>query len=51
MDTKYIIGIIAVILIAVIAGAVLFGGSSTHRADDELVVAAYSHGGEPESTT
>ena len=34
MDTKYIIGIIAVILIAVIAGAVLFGGSSTHRADD-----------------
>ena len=49
MDTKYIIGIIAVILIAVIAGAVLFGGSSTHRADDELVVAAYSHGGEPES--
>ena len=46
MDTKYIIGIIAVILIAVIAGAVLFGGSSTHRADDELVVAAYSHGGE-----
>ena len=49
MDTKYIIGIIAVILIAVIAGAVLFGGSSTHRADDELVVAAYSHVGEPES--
>ena len=49
MDTKYIIGIIAVILIAVIAGAVIFGGSSTHRADDELVVAAYSHGGEPES--
>jgi peptide/nickel transport system substrate-binding protein len=49
MDSKYIIGIIAVILIAVIAGAVLMGGSSTERADDELVVAAYSHGGEPEA--
>ena len=49
MDTKYIIGIVAVILIAIIAGAVLMGGSSTHRADDELVVAAYSHGGEPEA--
>lgn len=49
MDTKYIIGIVAVVLIAIIAGAVLMGGSSTHRADDELVVAAYSHGGEPES--
>ena len=49
MDTKYIIGIIAVIVIALIAGAVLMGGSSTHRADDELVVAAYSHGGEPEA--
>jgi peptide/nickel transport system substrate-binding protein len=49
MDSKYIIGIIAVILIAVIAGAVLMGGSSTERADDELVVTAYSHGGEPEA--
>ena len=49
MDTKYIIGIIAVIIIALIAGAVLMGGSSTQRADDELVVAAYSHGGEPEA--
>lgn len=49
MDKKYIIGIIAVIIIAIIAGAVLMGGSSTHRADDELVVAAYSHGGEPEA--
>ena len=49
MDSKYIIGIVAVILIAVIAGAVLMGGSSTHRADDELVVAAYSHGGKPEA--
>jgi len=49
MDTKYIIGIVAVVLIAIIAGAVLMGGSSTHRADDELVVAAYSHGGEPEA--
>ena len=49
MDQKYIIGIIAVILIAIIGGAVLMGGSSTERADDELVVAAYSHGGEPEA--
>ena len=49
MDRKYIIGIIIVIIIAIIAGAVLMGGSSTHRADDELVVAAYSHGGEPEA--
>jgi len=49
MDTKYIIGIVAVVLIAIIAGAILMGGSSTHRADDELVVAAYSHGGEPEA--
>ena len=49
MDKKYIIGIIVVIIIAIIAGAVLLGGSSTHRADDELVVAAYSHGGEPEA--
>jgi peptide/nickel transport system substrate-binding protein len=49
MDTKYIIGIIAVIIIAIIAGAVLMGGSHTERADDGLVVAAYSHGGEPEA--
>ena len=49
MDTKYIIGIVAVIIIAIIACAILMGGSSTQRADDELVVAAYSHGGEPES--
>lgn len=50
MDTKYIIGIIAVVLIAVIGGALLMGGSGTPaRADNELVVAAYSHGGEPEA--
>lgn len=50
MDTKYIIGIVAVIIIALIAGAVLLGGGTTaERADDELVVAAYSHGGEPEA--
>ena len=49
MDSKYIIGIIAIVIIAVIAGAVLMGGSHTQRADDELVVAAYSHGGEPEA--
>ena len=49
MDTKYIIGIIAVVIIAIIAGAILMGGSHTERADNELVVAAYSHGGEPEA--
>ena len=45
MEQKYIIGIIAVVLIAIIGGAILMGGSSTERADNELVVAAYSHGG------
>ncbi len=49
MEQKYIIGIIAVIIIAIIGGAILMGSSSTERADNELVVAAYSHGGEPES--
>ena len=50
MDTKYIIGIIAILLIAIIGGAMfLGGGSSVERADNELVVAAYSHGGEPET--
>lgn len=49
MERKYLIGIIIVIVIAIIAGAVLMGGTSTERADDELVVAAYSHGGEPEA--
>ncbi|AMD17974.1 nickel ABC transporter substrate-binding protein [Methanobrevibacter sp. YE315] len=49
MDKKILIGIAAVAIIAIVAGAVLMGGSSTQRADDELVVAAYSHGGEPES--
>ncbi|MCQ2970935.1 MAG: ABC transporter substrate-binding protein [archaeon] len=49
MEQKYIIGIIAVILIAIVGGAILIGGSSTERADNELIVAAYSHGGEPEA--
>ncbi|MGN0176298.1 MAG: ABC transporter substrate-binding protein [Methanobrevibacter sp.] len=49
MEQKYIIGIIVVIIIAIIGGSILMGGSSTERADNELVVAAYSHGGEPES--
>lgn len=49
MDKKYIIGIIAIVLIAVIAGAVMMGGSTTQRADDELVVAALGHNGEPEA--
>ena len=50
MDSKYIIGIIAVIIVIILAGAVVLGGQgSAQRADDELVVAAYSHGGEPEA--
>ncbi|RPF51523.1 peptide/nickel transport system substrate-binding protein [Methanobrevibacter gottschalkii DSM 11977] len=49
MEQKYIIGIIAVILIAIVGGAILIGGPSTERADNELIVAAYSHGGEPEA--
>ena len=50
MDQKYIIGISAVILIAVIGGALFMSGSGTPaRADNELVVAAFSHGGEPEA--
>jgi len=49
MNSKYIIGIAIVIIIAIIGGAILMGGSSPERADNNLVVAAYSHGGEPES--
>ena len=50
MDSKYIIGIIVVIIVVIIAGTVLMGGSGTvQRSDDTLVVAAYSHGGEPEA--
>ncbi len=50
MDQKYIIGIIAVLLIAIIGGALFMSGSGTPaRADNELVVAAFSHGGEPEA--
>ena len=38
------------VIIAIIGGALLLnGGSSPTRADNELVVAAYSHGGEPEA--
>ncbi|KZX13300.1 oligopeptide-binding protein AppA precursor [Methanobrevibacter oralis] len=50
MDKKYIIGILIAIVI-IIAGSAVFFGGQTHveRADDELVVAAYSHGGEPKT--
>lgn len=50
MDKKYIMGIVIAIAIIIAGCAVLLGGQ-THieRADDELVVAAYSHGGEPET--
>lgn len=49
MNKKYLIGIIIVIIIVILGCAVYFGQSHVQRADDELVVAAYSHGGEPES--
>lgn len=49
MDRKYLIGAILVIIVIIIGCAVYFGQSHVERADDELVVAAYSHGGEPES--
>lgn len=49
MDKKYIIGIIIAIIVVIIGAAILMGGGSTERADGEIVVAAYSHGGEPES--
>ncbi len=50
MEKKHLILIVVVIaIVAVIAGALVLGGSHTTRADDELVVAAYSHGGEPET--
>lgn len=49
MDRKYIIGIVAIVIIIIIGGVIFMGGSTPKRADNELVVAAYSHGGEPES--
>ncbi|MBR5954225.1 MAG: ABC transporter substrate-binding protein [Methanobrevibacter sp.] len=50
MDQKYIIGIIAVVLIAIIGGALFMSGSSAPaRADNELVITAFQHGGEPEA--
>lgn len=49
MDKKYLIGGVIIVILLIIGGAVLFGGSHNARADDELVVAAYSHGGEPEA--
>ena len=49
MNKKHIIGIIFVIIIIFLGCSVYFGQSHVNRADDELVVAAYSQGGEPES--
>ena len=50
MEQKYIIGIIAVIIIAIIGGAIFMTGSGTPaRSDNTLVVAAFNHGGEPEA--
>ncbi|MGX8693631.1 MAG: ABC transporter substrate-binding protein [Methanobrevibacter sp.] len=50
MNQKYLIGIAVVAIIAIIGGALLMsGGGTPERADNELVVAAFSHGGEPEA--
>ncbi|AGN16103.1 ABC transporter substrate-binding protein [Methanobrevibacter sp. AbM4] len=49
MERKYVIAIILVIVVIVVAGVVIFGNTSHQRGDGELVVAAYSHGGEPET--
>ncbi|WP_405269058.1 ABC transporter substrate-binding protein [Methanobrevibacter sp.] len=50
MNQKYIIGIIAVLLIAIIGGVLFMSGSGTpERADNELIVSAYYWGGEPSS--
>jgi len=49
MDRKYLIGTILVIIVIIIGCAVYLGQSHVERADDELVAAAYSHGGEPEA--
>ena len=50
MDTKYIIGIVAVVVILLIGIFAFTGGNSSKaRAPNELVTAAYSHGGEPET--
>lgn len=46
MDRKYLIGTILVIIVIIIGCAVYLGQSHVERADDELVAAAYSHGGE-----
>ena len=49
MNTKYIIGAIVAIIVVLIGGALLMGGGTTERGPGEIVVAAYSHGGEPEA--
>lgn len=49
MDTKYIIGAVIAIILVLIGGALLMGGGSHERGPGEIVVAAYSHGGEPEA--
>ena len=49
MDTKYIIGAVIAIILVLIGGALLMGGGTHERGPGEIVVAAYSHGGEPEA--
>ena len=46
MDKKYIIGAVIAIILVLIGGALLMGGGSHERGPGEIVVAAYSHGGE-----
>lgn len=49
MNKKYIIGIVAVVILVIVGAAIFMTGGNSQRAADELVVAAYSHGGEPEA--
>lgn len=49
MEKKHVIGVAIVIVVIIVCCAVYFGQSHVERSDNELVVAAYSHGGEPES--
>lgn len=49
MDKKKLVIIAVVIIIAIVGVSMLFGGSSTKRNPDELIIAATGHGGELES--
>ena len=49
MNKKIIIGAVVALIVIIIGGALLMGGTTTERGPGEIVVAAYSHGGEPEA--